>query len=392
MSVFKLKSRNLPWRAVVSRKGSKPLIKHFPVRAEAEMWEAEHKKAERLKDVPEFKQAQQLKIFGQCTVAELVQDYIDSNQSIHGTNIIMLEKFRRDPIASKTLLELTRQDANRFVERKLKETWKSPGSKAEPKQLSPRTVRRTLNVIQRVFQQAIETKEGFAGLTNHFRGIRITGSTGGHRDRILEDGELDRILEACKKCLGKNKLYVPLIILLAIETGLRRSEILNLKWSDIDVPNRRIHIRKSKTDKATGNVGGIIVLPIRAYGLLLLIYRKIFMKDFNEDQKIFPLSNRSFTKAWKAVLRRAAIEGLHFHDCRRTANMNFYEAKLTNKERIVMLRHTDKSMQDVYSSRAFMLKKIEEKLDRYVLGGKTLGQAINDGTITLPELGQMISE
>ena len=81
------------------------------------MWESEHRKAQRLRDVPEYRQAQQLQTFGQCTVGQLVQDYIDSNPSIHGTNIIMLEKFRRDPIASKTLLELTRQDANRFVER-----------------------------------------------------------------------------------------------------------------------------------------------------------------------------------------------------------------------------------------------------------------------------------
>ena len=42
-------------------------------------------------------------------------------------------------------------------------------------------------------------------------------------------------------------------------------------WADIDDNNRRIRIRKSKTDKATGNVGATIVLPAKAKALLLTL-------------------------------------------------------------------------------------------------------------------------
>src|SRR5262249_52464614 len=151
-------------------------------------------------------------------------------------------------------------------------TWKPPGSNGEAKPLSPRTIRRLLNIIQRVFSWTIEFRSGFESLPNHFRGIRIAGSTGGKRTRSLLDGELDRILDACKKCHADNNYYLPLAIHLAIDTGMRRAEIFNLTWADIDDVNRRITIRKSKTDKATGNLNRVrIVLPALAKHLLIML-------------------------------------------------------------------------------------------------------------------------
>ena len=53
---------------------------------------------------------------------------------------------------------------------------------------------------------------------------------------------------------------------------MRRQEIFNLVWADIDDNNRRIKIRKSKTDKATGKTdGAMIVLPAKAKMLLVAL-------------------------------------------------------------------------------------------------------------------------
>jgi len=149
---------------------------------------------DRLRDVPEYQQAKQLRIFGQCTVKELVQDYINSKPTIHPSNLTMLRQFMRDPLTSKTVLELTRQDVNRFKERRLNDTWKPPGSTGEPKQISPRTVRRHMNIIAMVFHHAINFKDGFAALPNHFLGHTVKGGKGGKRDRTLEDGEEARLM------------------------------------------------------------------------------------------------------------------------------------------------------------------------------------------------------
>jgi integrase len=400
MSVFRLKdakARNLPWRAVVSREGHKRLIKHFPNRQEAEMWESERKKEERLKDVVEFRQAQQLRTLGASTVKNLVDEFIRDNPAIHPNNIIILNQFSRDPIAAKSLRDLTRQDANRYVAKKLKETWKPPNSNREPKPLSPRTVRRQVNIIQRVFQHAIEIKSGFEYLPNHFRGIRIAGARGGRRDRTPEGNELERILEACKKCLVPNNYYVPLAIYLAIYTGMRRAEIFNLMWSDIDDTNRRIRIRKSKTDKAMGVVNGTtIVLPAMALHLLISLLAVVFRlsgEDEGEewefpqlDKRIFPMTSDAFSQAWSEVLKRAGVKGLHFHDLRREANTRFIQAGLTLEERNLMLRHADNSMNAVYVGRNTLLADIQDKLDRYAFNGLTYDEAMEKGAVDFGKL------
>jgi integrase len=401
MSVFKLKDakvRKLPWRGVVQRQGHSRLTKQFPTRQEAELWEQEQKKRERLRDVPEYQRMVELKELGQHTVKDVVDFYIASNPHLSRNNLITLNAFLRDNICSKNLLQLTKQDVNWFIEKKKNATWKSPGSNGEAKPLSPRTIRRLLNILQRVFQWTIEFRSGFENLPNHFRGIRIQGSTGGRRERALEDGELEIILEACKHCLEPNRYFVPLAIHLAIDTGLRRQEIFNLMWTDIDDVNRRIRIRKSKTDKATGNAGGTsIVLPAKAKALLITLVMSLIDIAGGDirgeeweypslDERIFPMSGKAFSQAFGDTLKRAGIHDLTFHDLRRTANTRFIQAGLTVEERNIMLRHADKSMQAVYIGRSHLLKGIQDKLDRFVLNGLTLEQAMERGVVDFGEM------
>src|SRR5262249_9197306 len=252
------------------------------------------------------------------------------------------------------LIQLTKQDANRFIEKKKHETWKPPGSNGEAKPLSPRTISRLRNIIQRVFQWTIEFRSGFEHAPNHFRSIRIQGSTGGQRRRSLDDGELERIMEACKKCHAPNSYYIPLAIYLAINTGMRRAEIFNLTWKDIDDVNRRITIRKSKTDKTTGNLNLKIVLPAKAKHLLITLASLTKGGDGgwfafpSDNEKIFPMEPDAFKQAWKKVLKRAGIENLRFHDLRREANHRFIRAGLSDPELNMMMRHADKSMNARY--------------------------------------------
>jgi integrase len=388
MSVFKLKdaeSRTLPWRAVVFRQGQKRLTKHFPTRAEAQEWEAELKKRERFKDLPHYQRDAELQELKNYTVADLVHYYIEKNPHLGNSNIIILRAFLREDICKLNLLELSKQDINWFVEKKKQDVWKPPNSKGEAKPLSPRTIRRQLNIIQRVFSWSQEFRKGFENLPNPFRGKKVEGASGGRRRRSLRPNELEWILAACEGCSRANRYYMPLAIWLAIDTGMRRQEILNLTWKDIDLPNRRITIRKSKTDKATGNTNAVIVLPLMARHLLLTEagiraaptqdLRNYFYGDkdlhFNfavptDDKPIFPMTPKAFSKAWDGVLKRAGIEDLHFHDLRRDANIRFIKAELLEEERNLMLRHADKSMNAIYTGEQ-MLLDIQDKLDRYTM-------------------------
>jgi integrase len=312
-------------------------------------------------------------------------------------DVLSLNQFARENITSKSVVDFSKQDAYRWIEKKRNETWKPPGSKVEPKPLTPRTIRRQANIIQRVFQYAVDYRDGFDSLPNHFRGIRIQGATGGRRERALEEGELERILEACKSCHVPNNYYIPLATYLTIDTGLRRQEVFNLHWSDIDDNNRRITIRKSKTDKATGNNGTTIVLPAKAKHLLITLVQALLVEFGIEDEDkgewtfpqvdkpIFPMNAKAFTQSWSDALKRAGIQDLHFHDLRREANVRFIRAGLTLEERNLMLRHADRSMNATYIGRSFLLKEIQDKLDRFVLGGLTLDEAYKKGDVDFGE-------
>jgi integrase len=389
MSVFKLKdakSRSLPWRAVVPRKGQPRLIKQFPTRQEAEMWEAEMMKRERLREVPEYQQLVEFKELAQHTVKDLVEYYIAKN-TLPKNTLITLNAFLRDDICSKNLMELTEQDVNWFVKKKESETWKPPGSNGEAKPISPRTIRRLLNIVQRVFSWSIKYRSGFAKLPNPFRGVRIKGSTGGQRDRSLYPGELEQIMEACKNCHSPNNYYLPLAIHLAIDTAMRRQEIFNLTWNDIDDVHRRITIRKSKTDAVTGNKNVKIVLPALAKHLLITLaaIRAGGVEEFefpSDNEKIFPMGEHAFSQAWDKMLKRAALkEKLHFHDLRREANIRFWRAGLTPEERDMQMRHTTKSMNRRYQG-SQMLNDIQDKLDKAALG-MTLDEAYEKGRVDL---------
>ncbi len=63
------------------------------------------------------------------------------------------------------------------------------------------------------------------------------------RVRYLSDDELNSLLKACKK--SRNR-YLYLIALIVITTGVRKSEALNLKWTDVDFDHHLLHIRKTK--------------------------------------------------------------------------------------------------------------------------------------------------
>ena len=174
---------------------------------------------------------------------------------------------------------------------------------------------------------------------------------------------------------------------------MRRQEIFNLTWEDIDFDKRRITIRKSKTDRATGNVGKPvkIVLPSMSMLLLSLLWTSLYRDGrlpgpeamLSPDAKpgtpptgkIFPKTKDAISQSIKDAAIRAGVEDFQFSkDLRRTANTMFIQAKLSLEERKLMRRETDKGMDPVYIGREILLKDIQDKLDRHFHGGKTLSE------------------
>jgi hypothetical protein len=191
------------------------------------------------------------------------------------------------------------------------------------------------------------------------------------------EGELQRLERACEACRGLNRTYVLLAIYLAIETGMRLQEIFNLTWPDVDIQNRRIAIRKSKTDRVSDYDGRTIVMNVVARALLAALHIRLIINfRYSKEDRIFPMTREAFKQSWADVVKRADIEDLHFHDLRREAGSRFDEAGLTRGEHDLMMGHANKDMASLYIRAD--LKSIQDKLDRHRFGGKTWQEVEED--------------
>lgn len=236
-------------------------------------------------------------------------------------------------------------------------------------------MRRELNTIAHIFEVAKE-EWGFDNLTNPFR-LKIKGSTY-RRTRRLKDGELARLENACEQCRGLNYFYIPLAMYLAIETGMRLQEIFNLTWEDFDFDERRIEIRKSKTDHKREYAGRTIVLPYIAQFYLMRIALSVLKeRRFKLENRVFPMKSGAFKQAWADVVKkRARIVDLTFHDLRHEAASRMDAMGLTGSERDLMMGHANNTTGGLYVHA--VLKSIQDKFDRDLLG-RPLNELVQRG-------------
>ena len=105
------------------------------------------------------------------------------------------------------------------------------------------------------------------------------------------------------------------IIVFAIHTGFRESEILELKWKQIDLTRRTVTISEQKN-------GCVDTLPLNE--TVLQILRNRAKGHHTRDDLVFPsenrtrMLNRNLFRAFTSAREKAGIEGVRFHDLRHT--------------------------------------------------------------------------
>jgi Bifunctional DNA primase/polymerase, N-terminal/Phage integrase family len=105
------------------------------------------------------------------------------------------------------------------------------------------------------------------------------------------------------------------IILLAVETGLRRGEILSLRWEHIDREAASLLIPHAKN-------GHSRIIPLTNAAA------EIIGTPPALDDRVFPVSRNAFRLAWERLRARAGMVDLHFHDLRHEAISRFFEKGL----------------------------------------------------------------
>lgn len=213
-------------------------------------------------------------------------------------------------------------------------------SDANVKPVSQTTVNRELAHLSRIWTEA--RRRGFvtSNLFEHRNEVIVT-SREKVRTRILSEAEETRLLAACdgkygakyvrtlhgKKSetdagitLNSRNPALRALIVMAIETGCRQGELFKLEWKDLDFENNKAIILSThtKTEKTRE-------VPLTPRAIRELNYLRETLAKMQTNGKALrfdldrPFAFNNVKRGFKRACELANIEGLHFHDLRRTA-------------------------------------------------------------------------
>jgi len=311
--IRKLRGR---WQAMIRRKGMAPRAKSFDNKSDAERW-ARYLESEldRCGSLPNSRVAER------TSLSELLRRYlaeVTPHKRSARTEQLRIQAILRRDICHRSLAQLSSNDLAVYRDERLK-------------QVAPATVRRELNTISHAIDIARREWDLYL-VQNPVKLVRRPIPPKG-RNRRLEAGEEQRLLDAADSCYRD---YMRPIILLAIETGMRRGEMLSLQWSDVDLDRRDVHLALTKNGEARD-----VPLSIRATQMVRSLPRT--------TGSVFDCSETAVWQSWCRIRKRAGLEDLHFHDLRHEAISRLFEKGLGIIEVCTISGHKELKMLQRYT-------------------------------------------
>ena len=198
--------------------------------------------------------------------------------------------------------------------------------------VSGHTVRKELHLIGRVLKHAQKEWEINPPRGNPVDSLSVPRQPKG-RERRLSPLEEKKLLKSANEYGGG----IGSIIGFAIETGMRRGEISDLRWADVDMRHRTATLWDTKN-------GDNRVTPLSTNAIRVLrgMPRRL-------DGRVFTMRPDSITQAFERLCQRAGIEDLRFHDLRHEATSRFFERGLSIMEVSAITGHRDLAMLKRYT-------------------------------------------
>ena len=166
--------------------------------------------------------------------------------------------------------------------------------------VKPATVYQELALLRRMFNVAIKEWEWVR--ENPASKLSFSVGNKNARDRWLTEDEEKELLSC-----ATNPQWLRRLLVVALHTGMRRGEILNLMWQNIDFTRRMITVVRSKNGEKRA-------IPMSNFTSSVL--KGVKVRDISG--KVFPISERSLRVAFEKTLKKAGISNFKFHDLRHT--------------------------------------------------------------------------
>jgi integrase len=195
------------------------------------------------------------------------------------------------------------------------------------------TVRKDLLRIRRILVIAAKEWGIYLPHGNPIDMITIPAQATRGRDRRLEGDEEERLRLAAKQYGGE----ILSVMVFATETGMRRGEIVDLRWENIN------RIKKIAKLLDTKN-GEDRTIPLSPKALKIIESLPI-----NISGKVFSMRGDSISQAFERCCKRANIVNLRFHDLRHEATSRFFEMGFNLMEVSSITGHKDLAMLKRYT-------------------------------------------
>ena len=307
MATFR--KRGNKWQAIVRHKSIGTTAKSFSSKSLALKWSLDQEQAI---ESGAFRRLSPSEV----TLGELLERYLDIiTPSKRGADVERrrLKRLIEDNISSYQLYRLSSQAIAKFRDRRLLD--------------GRRTCQYDLILIRHCIKLAIN-EWGLMLASNPVDKVKLPPSSKS-RDRRLNTGEFDRLEKAAR--LTQNPHIWPIVVF-AIETGMRRGEILGITWECVDFDARTVHLPITKNGSSRD-------VPLSSKATQIL-------KGQNERQLPcpFPVTVNAFRLAWDRLRSRADLGDLRFHDLRHEAISRFFEMGLSMPEVALISGHKDPRM------------------------------------------------
>ena len=287
-------TRKNKWQARVRRFGQPSITKTFHIKQDAEKWA-------RSIEIEIDRGTYINTDFAQKTLfKEILQKYLDDvapHMRSAENQIIRVRKLMKHPIAQANMAQLSPKHMADYRDERLKV-------------IKPNTVIRELAILSSIINHA--RREWGLNIINPVTMIKKPSSTQG-RDRILNDEELSRLFIELEKI---SPWYRPLVEF-AIETAMRRGELMSLLWTNINFEKSVAFLPLTKN-------GDSRYVPLSSKAIKIL---KALPRDI--EGRVFPLNKQTVSILFLRAARRGKVENIHFHDLRHMA-LTKLSTKFTN--------------------------------------------------------------
>lgn len=298
------------WDVTITRRGAPRMTRTFPTRSLGERWAIEEERSIargswRSTDLAE-----------RMTVGALLDRYeteeLPKKRSVSSPRSVIA--LLKDELGSLPVIALDGERLAKYRDRRLKmdaRTGGQFGGKSLGRKVVGETVRKEMSLLGRVINIAIREWGLYLPAGNPIKTVKLPAPSR-PRDRRLTQLELDLLLAEAKRSRSK---VLATAMELAIETAMRRSELVSLRWEDIDLEQRvaKLHISKNGDPRD-------VPLSSRAVEVLRTLPRPARGGSVLENIRC-----DSITQSFERVCRRVGIKDMRWHDLRHEATSRLVE-------------------------------------------------------------------